>query len=114
MRDLVILRREAEKFFEGVDALLTPGQPCVAPPIDTLMIRINGREIPDYFPHRHVLRAHNITGFPALVTSMGFSKEGMPLSLQIVGGPWREATILRIAHAYEQATPELRNARPPL
>ncbi len=114
LRDLVLLRRETERFFEGVDALLTPGQPCTAPPIDTLKIRINGREISDYFPHRHMLRAHNITGFPALVTPMGFSSDGMPLSLQIVVGPWQEATVLRVAHAYEQATPELRNRHPDL
>ena len=114
LRDLVLLRREAKEFFKGVDALITPALPCVAPPIDTLMTRINGREVPYDFPHRPFLTVHNITGFPALVTPMGLSREGMPLSLQIVGGPWREATILRVAHAYEQATPELRASRPPL
>ena len=114
LRDLVPLRREAEKFFKGADALITPALPCVAPPIDTLMTRINGREVPYDFPHRPFLTVHNITGFPALVTPMGSSREGMPLSLQIVGGPWREATILRVAHAYEQATPELRVNRPSL
>ncbi|MBW1774737.1 MAG: amidase [Deltaproteobacteria bacterium] len=86
LRDLVPLRREAEKFFRGADALITPALPCVAPPIDTLMTRINGREVPYDFPHRPFLTVHNITGFPALVTPMGFSREGMPLSLQIVGG----------------------------
>ncbi|MBW1945212.1 MAG: amidase [Deltaproteobacteria bacterium] len=114
LRDLVPLRREAEKFFRGADALITPALPCVAPPIDTLMTRINGREVPYDFPHRPFLTVHNITGFPALVTPMGFSREGMPLSLQIVGGPWCEATILRVAHAYEQATPDIRASRPSL
>ncbi|MFC1580842.1 amidase [Thermodesulfobacteriota bacterium] len=114
LRDLELMRREAKKFFKGVHALITPALPCVAPPIDTLVTRINGREVPYDFPHRPFLTVHNITGFPALVTPMGFSREGMPLSLQIVGGPWQEATILRVAHAYEQATPELRSSRPPL
>ena len=34
----------------------------------------------------------------------GFSKEGLPLALQIAGRPFAEATILRVAHAYEGAT----------
>jgi len=114
LRTLVLMRREAERFFKGVDALLTPALPCAAPPIDTLMIRINGRESPYDFPHRHFIRVHNITGFPAIVTPMGFSREGMPLSLQIVGEPWREEIVLRVAHAYEQATPDLRSAHPDL
>lgn len=114
LRAVVLLRREAEGFFKGVDALITPALPCVAPPIDSLMVRINGREVPHDFPHRPFLTVHNITGFPALATPMGFSREGMPLSLQIVGGPWREATVLRVAHAYEQATPELRGRHPDL
>lgn len=108
LRALVLLRRETEEFFRGVDALITPTLPCVAPPIDTLMIRINGREIPHDFPHRPFLTVHDITGFPALATPMGFSREGMPLSLQVVGRPWCEGTVLRVAHAYEQATPEFR------
>ena len=44
---------------------------------------------------------------------MGFSREGLPLSLQIVGPQWGEAEVLGIAHAYEEATPEIRAARPP-
>ncbi len=45
---------------------------------------------------------------------MGRNAEGMPTSLQIVSGPWRETDVLRVAHAYEEATPELRNERPPV
>src|SRR5262245_26593221 len=41
------------------------------------------------------------------------SRDGMPLSLQIVGPEWSEARILAIAGAYEDATPELRAARAP-
>jgi aspartyl-tRNA(Asn)/glutamyl-tRNA(Gln) amidotransferase subunit A len=46
----------------------------------------------------------NVTGGPALAQCMGFTKDGLPLSLQIVGRPFDEATVLRTAHAYEQAT----------
>jgi len=44
---------------------------------------------------------------------MGFDREGLPLSLQIVTAQWQEARLLAIANAYEEATPELRARRPP-
>lgn len=45
----------------------------------------------------------NVTGGPALVQPMGFSGEGLPLSLQLAGRPFDEATVLRAAAAYEAA-----------
>jgi aspartyl-tRNA(Asn)/glutamyl-tRNA(Gln) amidotransferase subunit A len=55
----------------------------------------------------------NVTGGPALAQCMGFSGGGLPLSMQIVGGPFDDATVLRVAHAYEMATP-WRGRRPRL
>ena len=46
----------------------------------------------------------NVTGHPALALPIGFSHAGLPLSLQIIGRYWDEATVFRVAHAYEQAT----------
>jgi aspartyl-tRNA(Asn)/glutamyl-tRNA(Gln) amidotransferase subunit A len=46
----------------------------------------------------------NVTGQPALVIPAGFSKSGLPLSLQLVGHPFAEATVYRVAAAYEAAT----------
>jgi len=55
----------------------------------------------------------NLTGNPALALPTGFSKSGLPLSMQIVGKPFDETTVYRVAHAYEQATSWHRQ-RPPL
>jgi aspartyl-tRNA(Asn)/glutamyl-tRNA(Gln) amidotransferase subunit A len=55
----------------------------------------------------------NVTGGPALAQCIGFSSSGLPLSMQIVGRPFDDATVLRVAHAYEQATP-WRKQRPQL
>jgi Asp-tRNA(Asn)/Glu-tRNA(Gln) amidotransferase A subunit family amidase len=44
---------------------------------------------------------------------MGFDREGLPLSLQIVTAQWQEGRLLAIANAYEEATRELRARRPP-
>ncbi len=47
----------------------------------------------------------NVTGGPALAQCIGFSSNGLPLSMQIAGRPFDDATVLRVAHAYETATP---------
>ena len=47
----------------------------------------------------------NVTGGPALAQPIGFTPDGLPLSMQIVGRPFDDTTVLRVAHAYEQATP---------
>jgi aspartyl-tRNA(Asn)/glutamyl-tRNA(Gln) amidotransferase subunit A len=45
----------------------------------------------------------NVTGGPALSVPVGFTKSGLPLAMQIVGRPFSEALIYRVAHAYERA-----------
>ncbi len=113
LREREILRREVAEFFRGVDALLLPSMPCAAPPIESLMAKVNGKEYPCMWIHRPFLGPHNLTGCPAVSLPMGFDREGMPLSLQIVGSEWNERRILGIASAYEEATPEIRARRPP-
>ena len=46
----------------------------------------------------------NVTAGPALMQCIGFSPEALPLSMQVVGRPFDEATVLRVADAYERAT----------
>jgi aspartyl-tRNA(Asn)/glutamyl-tRNA(Gln) amidotransferase subunit A len=55
----------------------------------------------------------NVTGAPALVQCIGYTASGLPLSMQLAGRPFDEATILRVGDAYERATP-WRERRPPL
>ena len=45
-----------------------------------------------------------MTGSPALSVLTGFTRSGLPLSMQIVGKPFAEAMVYRVANAYEQAT----------
>jgi len=47
----------------------------------------------------------SMANVPALAVPMGFSKAGLPLSLQIAAKPFDEAAVFRVAHAYELATP---------
>jgi aspartyl-tRNA(Asn)/glutamyl-tRNA(Gln) amidotransferase subunit A len=113
LRERELLRRDMDELFQRVDAIVLPSTPCVAAPIDTLMARINGQELECLWLHRPFLTPHNLTGCPAIAVPMGFSTDGLPLSLQIVGRQWGEADILRIAHAYEAATPDIQARRPP-
>lgn len=46
----------------------------------------------------------NLSGLPAVTFPCGFSSQGLPLGLQVAGKPFGEATVLRIAHAYQQLT----------
>lgn len=46
----------------------------------------------------------NLTGSPAVAVPTGFASTGLPLSMQIIGKPFDEATVYRVARAYEQAT----------
>ena len=49
-------------------------------------------------------RPYNLSGFPAISVPCGFSAEGMPIGLQLGARPFAEETLLKTAHAYEQAT----------
>lgn len=63
------------------------------------------------FKHASLTTPFNSTGHPALSVCMGFAANGLPLSLQIAGRAFDEATVMRIGDAYEKATP-WRDRRP--
>ena len=53
----------------------------------------------------------NVAGYPAMSICAGFGPQGLPLSLQIVGKPFQEATVFQVADAFEKAT-SFRTKRP--
>ena len=75
--------------------------------------RIDDDAMVDRTYPRQARAPFNLTGSPAISVPTGFSSGGMPLSMQIVGKPFREATVYRVAQAYEQAT-EWTKKRPKL
>ena len=113
-REQELIRRSAMELFRTVDALLLPVFACAAALIETNMARINRKEYPWFSVALALTSPHNLTGFPALAIPTGLNDEGLPVAMQIVGAPWGEARVLRVAHAHEQATPEIRSRRPPL
>ena len=55
----------------------------------------------------------NVTGGPVFLMGRGSTETGLPLAFQLAGKPFDEATVLKLAHAYEKATP-WRSIRPQL
>ena len=105
------LRREFDEILRVVDAIILPVSPSEAPVIATGVSRINGKDV-TLSMGLAMRMVVNLVGLPAVAVPVGFGETGLPLSMQIVGPAWGEAKILRIAHAYEVATPRLRNQRP--
>jgi aspartyl-tRNA(Asn)/glutamyl-tRNA(Gln) amidotransferase subunit A len=69
-------------------------------------------DLPYPFPRSNT-SPFNMAGLPALALPSGFSTTGLPCSLQLAGRPFDEATVLRVGHAFEQAT-EWHRRRPPV
>jgi aspartyl-tRNA(Asn)/glutamyl-tRNA(Gln) amidotransferase subunit A len=80
-----------------VDALATPTTPKPAPTFAAVWDPSVG------FP-RSNMAPFNMAGLPTLALPCGFTSSGLPLSLQITGRPFDEATVLRVGRAYERAT----------
>jgi aspartyl-tRNA(Asn)/glutamyl-tRNA(Gln) amidotransferase subunit A len=95
-----------------VDCLLGPTLPVAAPPITAAEVRIGERVESTRLVLTSFTRLFNLGGHPAVALPCGFSRDGLPLSLQIAGRAFEEGTVLRLAAAYEAAT-EWHRRRPP-
>lgn len=94
-----------ERILNSVSLLAVPTLPVVAPRIDQKEVRI-GRALEDTrLALLRLTRPANLTGLPAISVPCGFSREGLPVGLQLIGRRYDEATVLRAAYDYEQATP---------
>ncbi|MBB6735400.1 amidase [Cohnella zeiphila] len=76
----------------GVDVLLTPATPLTAPTAEDFSRTLRLAEF---------TMPTNLTGLPSLSMPCGFSPEGMPVNLQLIGRPFDEATVLGIGYGYE-------------
>lgn len=92
--------------YERYDVLVTASTYGPAP-------RLDHHSTISFWQKPKITTPFNVTGGPAVSICNGFSVSGLPLSMQIAGRPFDDATVLRVAHAYEQATP-WRDRRPEL
>jgi aspartyl-tRNA(Asn)/glutamyl-tRNA(Gln) amidotransferase subunit A len=93
-----LLVRDFEEAFKNVDAIVTPTSPTAAFKL--------GEKVNDplsmYLADVFTVTA-DLAGIPGISVPCGVTKENLPVGLQILGKHFDEATILRVAHAFEQA-----------
>ena len=93
-----VLAAATDALVRSSDVLLLPGPFHVAPPLaeqDAVMA----------YTHEAAMAPFSISGHPALSICTGYDPKGLPLSAQLVGRYFDEAAVLRVAAAYEAATP---------
>ncbi len=93
-----LIKSDFDKALQQCDIVVTPTTPTPAFKI--------GEKIDDplqmYMSDVCTLSL-NLTGLPGIVAPCGFSREGLPIGLQIIGKPFDEQTLFRAAYAYEQS-----------
>jgi aspartyl-tRNA(Asn)/glutamyl-tRNA(Gln) amidotransferase subunit A len=90
--------------FAGADVLFTPLLPFPVPQLDATRFSAAGGLPAFLAAMTRCTRAVNYLGLPALSVPCGFSAGGTPFSFQLIGRPFAEGSLLRAAHAYQQAT----------
>ena len=111
-----ILRNQILDALSRVDVLALPTSSVQATPIPAEAgMAKNGKEefLAMLGGRRTYTTPSNMAGVPALSINCGFTSDGLPVGLQLVGRPFDEATLFRVAYAYEQAT-EWGARRPPV
>jgi aspartyl-tRNA(Asn)/glutamyl-tRNA(Gln) amidotransferase subunit A len=96
---------EMRPLYERYDVLLTTG----AGPAP----RLDAHRTTNFWLKPNVFTLANVTGGPSLAVPVGFSSNGLPLGMQIIGRPFEDARVLAVGRAYQQAT-EWHTRRPVL
>ena len=91
------------KLFEKVDLLVTPTVPCVAPPITPDSISDGKSDPPLTGRLMQFACLANLTGIPSIAMPVGQSKEGLPISLQVMASWYEDGKLLTVAYALEKA-----------
>jgi aspartyl-tRNA(Asn)/glutamyl-tRNA(Gln) amidotransferase subunit A len=94
-----LVKRDFEEAFKKCDVIVTPTAPTTAFKIGEK----TGDPLQMYLSDIFTISV-NLAGLPGLSLPCGFDGDGMPIGMQIIGKHFDEATMLKVAHAYEQAT----------
>ena len=103
-RARTVFNEQIARAFKSFDILLAPSVPIGAPKIGQSTVDVGGRPEPALALLSRLTRPFNICGVPTVSVPCGFTSEGKPIGMQLAGRPFAESTVLRVAHAYEQAT----------
>ncbi|MCZ6558601.1 MAG: amidase [SAR324 cluster bacterium] len=93
------------EFLEDYEYLVLPVNPVAPFPVDQPYVtEINGQKMETYIDWMRFCYAITITGLPAISVPCGFTPQGLPVGLQIVGRHNRDFEVLQLAKAFEEAT----------
>ncbi|ACZ85861.1 amidase [Streptosporangium roseum] len=99
------LYRRMTAFFDTYDFLIAPVSQVPPFPVDAPYVsEINGEALPDYLAWMRSAYWISVLHAPAASVPCGFTAGGLPVGLQIVGRPFADLRVLRLAHAFERAT----------
>ena len=88
-----LVQADFDSALEKVDAILAPASPIPAPRIGESQVRVSGeRETNVRAELLRMTRPSNLTGLPAISIPCGFTRDGLPIGLQIIGPRWGEAS----------------------
>jgi len=93
------------KVFESVDVVAAPTLPVLPPLIGQKEIDWGRTKEDVRAALLRMTRPGNLTGLPAISLPCGFTADNLPVGLQLIGRPYDEANLLRVAYAFERATP---------
>jgi aspartyl-tRNA(Asn)/glutamyl-tRNA(Gln) amidotransferase subunit A len=102
-REVDLTRRMIDKAFETVDAIVTPTT-AVQPLLISDVAKDVSTSLALATPTIRNTSPFNVYGWPTISIPCGFTRSGLPIGLQISGPSGDDAVVLRLAHAYEQAT----------
>lgn len=102
------------KAVEGCDAMLVPTTIIPAPLLDQDQVEIGGKTHEVYPSLSRLTTIFDVTGLPALNIPAGFVDGKLPVGVQLVGRPFDESRILKIAYTYEQFYKLLDRLVPPI
>ena len=113
-KERTALYQRVRQFFERYDLLLTPTVAIPPFPVEiSYPAEINGQPMQSYIDWVLPTYAVTLTGLPAVSIPCGFTAEGFPVGLQIVGRRLAETTVIRAAAAFEALAP-WHDKRPPI
>ena len=93
--------RNVKKIFESVDAIVSPSTACTAPAIQNDALANGESDLNTLTELMRYVPGPNLGGFPAISFPVGYDTKGLPVGMQMMGRPWEESFLLRMARTSE-------------
>ena len=95
--------QESLELMETIDVIIGQTEPITAFNPEMTKIKLGSYDVDPRIAVSVYTRIFNLNGFPAITIPCGFSRNKLPIGLQLAGKPYNDATILQVAYAYQEA-----------